>query len=112
MSGREEEFSGDMERFVIEVADMLFVKLLSQRVGFSDGHELEEPGAIGVGFNATLGNELPETIHHAFSYDRAIVTEKAIAVVMLRREFPRAKAPQPRDPDRRVRLLNRVRPHV
>src|SRR5262245_47401542 len=112
MTGGEEKFAGDMERLVIEVTHVFFVELFGLRVGFGDGDELQKPGAVGIRFDTAIGDELPEPIHDASADNRPIVTQEAVAVVMLRCEFPGAQAAQPRDPYRRMWFLDRVRPDI
>src|SRR5215510_420652 len=91
---------------------MLLIELFCQRIGFCHSDKLEETSAEGIGFDTTLVDKLPESVHDASADDWAIVAEEAITVVMLRSEFPGAEAAETRNPYWWMRLLDRARPDV
>src|SRR5262249_20395104 len=97
---------------VEEVIDVRAPFALARFVGVADADHLEESATVRIRFFAQRGHSLPVTVDHLL---RALVTaEREIAVVVaaLRAEIPGLDRGLAGNPDRRMRLLDWLRPAV
>src|SRR5262245_28318796 len=85
---------------------------LAGLVSVANADLLEESATVRVRFSAKSGHSLPVTVEHLL---RALVTaegEIAVVVAALGAEVPGLDRAESRDPYRRMRLLDRLRPDV
>ena len=106
------EMRRDVERLRIEVAQMLQVDALRFSVGVGDDDQLRESRAVRIVIHAGLFDRVPVTVHQ---YLRVLMTHEAqvaVGVIVVGRELPRLNRSAAREPNRRMRLLQRLRPRV
>src|SRR4030095_9465323 len=97
---------------VEEVIDVRPPFALAGFVGVADADLLEESATVRVRIFAERRHSLPVTVEHLL---RALVTaegEIAVVVTALGAEVPGLDRAESRNPDRRMRLLDRLRPDV
>src|SRR5207237_9150858 len=78
----------------------------------ADADLLEEGAAVRVGLGTALREPLPVAVEHLLRALVAAEREIAVVVSVIDAPVPGLDRAEPRDPDRRVRLLDRLRPEV
>src|SRR5207237_5603462 len=101
-----------MEALVEEVVDVRPPLALARRVGVADADLLEERAGIRVLLLAELAEPLPVPLHHLLGALVAAEGEVAVVVAVLGAEVPGLDRAEAGDPDRRMRLLDRLRPKI
>ncbi len=81
-------------------------------VALRHADQLQKAEPIGIRVAAALGHPVPVKIAEAVGVLRAVVTQMAEAIVAVDDEIDRGGAAGARNPDRRMRLLQRPRPQV
>src|SRR4029450_6798556 len=75
-------------------------------------HLLEEGARVGILGFAALGHVLPVAVHHLLGALVAAERQVAVVVAVVDAEVPRLDRPEPRNPDRWMRLLDGLRPQI
>ena len=102
----------DVERLRIEVAQMLQVDALRLRVGVGDHHKLRESRAVRIVVHAGFLDRVPVPVHQHLRVLVAHEAQVAVSVIVVGRELPRLDRAAAGEPDRWMRLLQRLRPWV
>ncbi len=112
VAGRVGEARVDVQAAVEEVADVLGVELLGLAIGVGDADDLRERRAIGRRVLPLGGDALPEAVEELLPPDVAGEREVGVVVVEVGAEVPGLDRAAAGNVDRRVRLLDGLRPAV
>ncbi len=91
---------------------MLGIELLGLRVGVGHADRLGERGAIRRIVDAVVRDAVPVPVEQRLPGEVSTEGEERVVVLVLDAEVPRLDRPASGDEDRRVRLLDRLRPAV
>src|SRR6185312_13874956 len=112
VAGRIDVSAVDMEAAAVEILGRLLVELHRLLARLGDADELQEARAIGIAVLAEPLHLAPEAHHGLAPGLVAEIRKVAVDVVHRGAPLPRLDRAAARDPDRRMRLLHRMRPGV
>src|SRR6185437_5736997 len=102
----------DMEAAVEEILRRLAIALERLGAGLGDADELQESRAVWIAVLAELVHLSPEAAHRFLAELIAEIAEIGVDVIHLGAPLPRLDRAAARNPDRRTRLLHRLRPDI
>ena len=101
-----------MEAAIEEVIDVRPPLALTFGIGVADADLLEERHAVWIVIEPVMRAPLPVAVDHLLGALVSGEREIAVVVLVLGAEVPRLDRAEPGNPNRRMRLLNRLRPQV